>query len=230
MRMLRISTWSALLVLATVLPDGVSAAPCAGFADVDDTSPFCVNVQWMKNRQITLGCAAPVISYCPNDPVTRLSMSAFLNRLGVALTPATIGEIDLAPGAAITLASLPVVCRTLNVFSPIGFPRTARGSAIFVFQTSGAADVAAQLVETIDGGTTWTDVSPVHMVSAADGKYATLAVMLPPRALSVATTYEYGLRVSRVLGSATTGNPNTYFCRYKLVADNRNPSTPPLDE
>jgi hypothetical protein len=31
------------------------ALPCAGFTDVDDTSPFCVNVTWLKNRRITLG-------------------------------------------------------------------------------------------------------------------------------------------------------------------------------
>ena len=30
------------------------AAPCAGFLDVDDASPFCLNVTWMKNRAITL--------------------------------------------------------------------------------------------------------------------------------------------------------------------------------
>ena len=61
------------------------AAPCAGFTDVDDASAFCPNVEWLKNRNITLGCG--VASYCPGDAVTRLAMAAFLNRMGVALTP-----------------------------------------------------------------------------------------------------------------------------------------------
>lgn len=56
------------------------AAPCAGFTDVDSASPFCVNVEWLKARSITLGCTATL--YCPNDPVTRLQMAAFLYRLG----------------------------------------------------------------------------------------------------------------------------------------------------
>lgn len=70
--------------LALAAPVPVLAAPCAGFTDVDDTSPahapFCANVEWIRNRGITLGCAPGL--YCPDDPVTRLQMAAFLNRLG----------------------------------------------------------------------------------------------------------------------------------------------------
>ena len=57
-----------------------NAAPCAGFIDVDDASTFCANVTWIKNRGITLGCTAN--QYCPDAPVTRLQMAAFMNRLG----------------------------------------------------------------------------------------------------------------------------------------------------
>ena len=56
------------------------AAPCAGFTDVDDSSPFCVNVEWMKNRGITLGLTPT--QFGPNSPVTRLQMAAFMYRLG----------------------------------------------------------------------------------------------------------------------------------------------------
>ena len=58
----------------------VLGAPCAGFTDVDDGSSFCVNVAWIKNRGITLGCTET--TYCPQDYVTRLQMAAFLYRLG----------------------------------------------------------------------------------------------------------------------------------------------------
>ena len=65
-----------------------SALPCAGFTDVDDTSPFCANVTWLKNRGITLGCTSATL-YCPNDFVSRLQMAAFMNRLGDSLFPLT---------------------------------------------------------------------------------------------------------------------------------------------
>ena len=56
------------------------AAPCAGFTDVEDSSQFCVNVEWMKNRGITLGITPTL--YGPDVLVTRLQMAAFLYRLG----------------------------------------------------------------------------------------------------------------------------------------------------
>jgi hypothetical protein len=92
------------LVLAFVV-GGVSsaslAAPCAGFTDVQDTSAFCPNVEWVKNRNITLGCTSPTL-YCPNDPVTRLSMAVFMNRLGNALFPlnCTTGQVMRWNGTA----------------------------------------------------------------------------------------------------------------------------------
>ena len=70
-----------------------SAAPCAGFTDVDDTSPFCGNVTFLRNRGVTLGCNTAGTLYCPGDPVSRLAMAAFMNRLADALFP-----LSCAPG------------------------------------------------------------------------------------------------------------------------------------
>jgi hypothetical protein len=67
-------------VLGMFWTSHAQSAPCAGFTDVDSASGFCVNVTWMKSRGITLGCTATL--YCPNDPVTRLQMAAFMYRLG----------------------------------------------------------------------------------------------------------------------------------------------------
>ena len=77
------------------------AAPCAGFVDVDDTSPFCANVAWIKNRGVTLGCDANL--YCPDASVTRLAMAAFLNRLGDAVLPPRVLWVANAGG---TFASI----------------------------------------------------------------------------------------------------------------------------
>jgi hypothetical protein len=65
------------LLIATPAP----AAPCAGFVDVDDSSSFCVYIEWLKNRAITLGCTAT--QYCPSAFVRRDQMAALVYRLGV---------------------------------------------------------------------------------------------------------------------------------------------------
>ena len=78
----------ALLAVLACIALPASAAPCAGFTDVDTSSPFCVNVEWIKNRGITLGCGGTL--YCPNDPVTRLAMAAFLSRLGDVVLPPNV--------------------------------------------------------------------------------------------------------------------------------------------
>ena len=69
------------LSIAAFANGSVFAAACAGFVDVDSASPFCPSVAWVKSRGITLGCT-DASHYCPNDPVTRLQMAAFLYRLG----------------------------------------------------------------------------------------------------------------------------------------------------
>jgi hypothetical protein len=65
------------------------AAPCAGFTDVDTSNPnqvgFCPSVEWIRNRGVTTGCGGTL--YCPDADVTRLSMAAFMKRLGHAHTP-----------------------------------------------------------------------------------------------------------------------------------------------
>jgi hypothetical protein len=82
------------------------SAPCSGFTDVDDSSPFCANVAWMKSRNITLGCTSTTL-YCPDNLVTRLQMAAFMYRLGFQNAflrggnafgaPAVLGTTDNQP-------------------------------------------------------------------------------------------------------------------------------------
>ena len=63
----------------------VHAAPCAGFTDVDSSSLYCPNVEWIKNRLVTLGCAPNL--YCPDAMVTR----CLENRI-FAITSNRVGE------------------------------------------------------------------------------------------------------------------------------------------
>ena len=78
------------VAIALALATPVEATPCVGFTDVDSTNPFCSNIEWLKNRGITIGCTSLTL-YCPADVVTRESMSIFLQRLGNAMTPTARG-------------------------------------------------------------------------------------------------------------------------------------------
>lgn len=224
--MLRPGLCVATLLLASLLPNLTRAAPCADFADVEDTSQFCPNVMWLKNRGITLGCAAS--QYCPNDLVTRIAMAAFLRRLGDALTPIHLDTET--SGNTVDIDVDPVICATAD-HTVAGAPRRAHGHAVLIAgQGAGAVDMAARYVESTNGGASWSPVSP-NQASTGDGNVRpTVSVVLPPRDLAVGTTYRYALRLSRVAGSATTHDPGSYLCSVRVTMENRNSATSPLDE
>lgn len=54
---------AALVALFVLTPSSAPAAPCVGFSGVDDSDPFCGDVEWMKRANITFRCTAT--SYCP---------------------------------------------------------------------------------------------------------------------------------------------------------------------
>ena len=122
-------------LLALPVPPAL-ALPCAGFTDVDDTSPFCPNVEWLRNRGITLGCAANL--YCPTDAVSRLAMAAFMNRLGSVLTPAQYA-VDVGTGA-VDLDGPSVVCQSADV-TVAGYPRRALVDLAYAGHATGAGDL-----------------------------------------------------------------------------------------
>ncbi len=66
------------------------AAQCtqgpSSFTDVATTDIFCTDVQWLKNRGVTLGCGTGT-EYCPSNVVTRASMALFMKRLAEAILP-----------------------------------------------------------------------------------------------------------------------------------------------
>jgi hypothetical protein len=73
----------------------VNAVPgqtCAGFDDLDASHPMCPNVDWVRNRNVTLGCSA--FQYCGAEVVNRLSMAAFMNRAGSVVSPAVDGAFS----------------------------------------------------------------------------------------------------------------------------------------
>jgi hypothetical protein len=196
------------------------AAPCVGFVDVEDTSTFCPNVEWIKNRGVTLGCTAT--EYCPNNPVIRLAMAAFMNRLGVALTPTEL-RVDVSPGA-IDLGANPVVCQT-TPYAVADYPRRAYLDLTFAGQAPADVDLTADLVMTTNAGASWTALNTVGNVGWVPanrwGSLSNLAVAN----LNVGDTVQFGVRIGRLSGSVGLSDSR---CNLRATLPSRNATTSPL--
>jgi hypothetical protein len=199
------------------------AAPCAGFTDVDAASAFCPNVDWLKNRGVTLGCTTTL--YCPNDAVTRLSMAAFMNRLGVALTP-TIVYAE-ANGTAYDLeAPLPPVCLTAPI-AAASFPRSAHAGAVLTAQiASSAAIVALTIVQSTNAGATWTPLNALPASVGGSPKYVNAAVWKGEIPLAPGTAYQFGLRVDRAAGGGS-GDLSSWNCQIEVMVASRTGTASP---
>jgi hypothetical protein len=201
------------------------AAPCVGFVDVDDSVPaqaaFCPSVEWIKNRSVTTGCSIPN-SYCPNDPVSRLAMAAFMNRLGNALTPTTI-RVDTAPGA-VDLDASAVVCQTADLAIG-GYPRQAVVDLTFSAQAPGDVDVAADLVKSTDGGANWTVLTAVgNRGWIPTGRWGTLA-NLATTDLAVNDNVRFGVRVTRASGAVDLSDSR---CNLRVAIGSRTGAISPF--
>jgi len=207
---------------ATAGPPDALAAPCAGFSDVDDSSGFCRNVDWLKNRGITFGCTAT--TYCPGDSVNRLQMAAFMNRLGTALTPVQL-PIDAAPGAVDLDPGL-VICQTQDL--PVAvYPR--RAYADLSFNAKAVADVgfSADLVMSSNGGGSWTNLNTVAnrgFVSANRwGGFADYGVA----DVNLGQSVRWGVRLTRG-GIAGATDLSDTRCQLRVLVHSRDGSASPF--
>ncbi|MPZ53140.1 MAG: hypothetical protein GEU79_10490 [Acidimicrobiia bacterium] len=67
--------------LHRALPDLEPSRPPSEFTDVDGSSTFSDDIEWLSARGVTFGCNPPGnYEFCPNEPVTRGEMAAFLRR------------------------------------------------------------------------------------------------------------------------------------------------------
>jgi hypothetical protein len=218
---------SAIVALLAVIAPAASAAPCAGFTDVDSSSGVCPDVEWIKNRGITTGCTSTTL-FCPGDSVSRMQMAAFLNRLANALTPATEGGI--LPGQGVDLDATPIVCAQPQ-FPVIGYPRKAHGHAVAVVTgLVGPAQIGVTFVESTDNGANYAAVSPTLATDVALSAPASVAIILPPRNLAVGSSYRYALRLNRVAGAAVAGTDTQVSCEAKVFFENRIGPSSPFDE
>ena len=158
----RLTVFAAALLLA-LTTGAVEAATCAGFTDLTDTNTFCPNVDWLKNRKVTLGCGNGT-TYCPNDYVTRLQMAAFMNRLGVALTPfvLTATQRVIAPDPFV------MMCETADV--PLtDFRRFMSAvSTLLVEPGADATQISTRPMFSTDGGQNWQGFDVAAAATGAD--------------------------------------------------------------
>jgi hypothetical protein len=208
--------------------EDASAAPCGGLTDVDSNvpamAPFCASIEWVKNRQVTLGCDPAGTLYCPYTPVSRLAMAAFMNRLGTALTPVQVARDD-APGA-IDLDVSPVVCVT-DDFTVANFPRTAYSDASFSATAPADVTFAADLVLSTDAGATWTNLNTNPNRGSALAAGWGNAADVGSRELSVGQVARFGIRMTR--GGVASGIDITDSrCVLRVLIYSRTGSTSPL--
>ena len=204
---------------------------CAGFTDVNSVNAFCPNVEWLKNRAITLGCTSTSV-YCPTDPVTRLSMAAFMNRLGTSLT-AQKQLVQGAPGALVVPINppLPHFCITTD-FPAATYPRTALVNATISGLADGNAVAWRGFLEySTDGGASW-QVTPTQTATRSYGAPLQWSNAAPVTAFPMAPglTYRFsaGIRRDNIV-AGTTGNFTHSFCQLNAVIVNRNNATSPFD-
>jgi hypothetical protein len=211
------------LAVGILLGSGMaSAAPCAGFTDVDSADPFCPHVEWMRNRGITLGCTTTSV-FCPGNDVTRLQMAAFMNRLGTALTPAYLSVSDtdtgdLGPGLRI--------CETGDQIFP-DFPRLVLADAVAEVSASATSQVVNAVVTfSTNGGVTWSQAASIG-VSAQVVPVGNLILPMQgiPLPLNVGTPYRFSVFVS-----TNSGTPGTAVasCNLRLRFESRNGASSPF--
>jgi hypothetical protein len=178
--------------LAGLGSSGTHALPCSvgPFSDVTAGNSSCSSVEWLKNRQVTLGCGGAL--YCPDAFVTRIQMALFMQRLADAVAQQPVGG---GPPAAsrvagpLSLATLDITpdnvpCTTFVAIA--GYPRTAIVSAQASLQmgAGGAGDVGLQIVHTTDGNTDNYQSLPGHVnqvttVSQAAWSHISDSMILP---------------------------------------------------
>jgi hypothetical protein len=211
------------VLAAWVASPAAFAAPCAGFTDVDTSSGFCKNVEWVKNRKVTTGCTSATL-YCPNDPVSRLAMAAFMNRLGNALTPTQL-RVDTAPGA-VNLDGNMVVCQTGD-YAVADYPRTAYLDVAFNGTAASDVGLAADLAMSTDGGANWTNLNTIaNRGSVTANQWGGLAD-IGFVDLDVGQNVRWGVRMTRG-GIAGTAHLSDSRCQLRALVYSRTGAATPF--
>lgn len=171
---------------------------CAGFADVPSSNGFCQDIEWIRNRSVTLGCLSPPLQYCPNGLVDRSQMAAFMRRLGDALTPDIIRTIDAAFDGTYNPNGIGCISAPYPITGSPDYPRQASFAAIlYNFNPTPASPkgVQGELVYSTDAGASWQQTGDIVAWHTIDpGKPSTLPLVGGPLNLVVGSTYQFAIR------------------------------------
>jgi hypothetical protein len=193
---------------------------CAGFNDVAAGDSLCRNVQWLRNRAVTLGCTAT--TFCPGEPVQRLQMAAFMNRLGTALTPVVL-EVGATPGPW-TPGFTPVNCQSAE-YTPAGRPAHAKVTAVLMAKGASTLDVQVDVVQSTNG-TSWSALGGGTRATLTASGW-TGARVIGSSALLAGQPYRFGLRVFQPAGTSVDLSDSR--CLVRVVIDNRDGGNAPFD-
>jgi alpha-tubulin suppressor-like RCC1 family protein len=108
---------------------------CAGFDDLRSDDPLCREVQWVRNRNITLGCGP--FNYCPGQAAGSLAMAAFISRAGGVLSP-WVGTSSFHYPSLYSFGGQ--LCM-LEPLAPADHPRRAQVDAVVSATASAPAEV-----------------------------------------------------------------------------------------
>ena len=206
------------------MPATARAQACAGFTDITVFSAFCTNVQWMKNRAITLGCGDGT-TYCPDESVSRLQMAAFMNRVGNVLQPrvhfvaATSGV-----GNPMNLVDPSYVCQTPDI-PEVPYGREVHADASFSFTSDGPGDLGLIVFASFDSGVSWSP-GPVNdnqmNVSLAAGERGHGSLTLERKTIPTNSTgkVRFAIRVVRTT-TQTLASLTDWACQFQVVVTNR---------
>lgn len=202
-----------------------AAAPCAGFTDVQDTAIFCTATQWLKNRGITTGCGDGT-TYCPDATVTRASMSLFLNRAGIALTPKLVGRSSSTGATVMQPNQFNSFCFGAPL-PAVNYPQTARARGTIAIPMSGPV-VVMYMVMTLNGAPYLNmNVAANRLVSPSG--VVRLSWSSDTMAVPGATVgFAIGLENPAGSGSALTLSAGT--CALDADVVNANPTSAPFDQ
>ncbi|MDJ0954152.1 MAG: hypothetical protein QNJ81_10775 [Acidimicrobiia bacterium] len=107
----------------------------------DDTSIFEADIEWLASAGVTLGCNPPANdNYCPNEPVTRGQMAAFMHRLAVnqvvdAWHASDADNAALFDGSPISHYNNPIYANELTGLQATPLDSTARTWAEYTILT-----------------------------------------------------------------------------------------------
>lgn len=233
--------WVVSGAIALSVLSGSAMAQCAGFTDVVDdgvgAGAVCPAVQWIKNRNVTVGCSSTTL-YCPTNNVTRAQMALFMNRLGAALTPMDLGVVandSVDVPVDLSVPANRIRC-AMNSDIPLAtYPRRVNfNNKVNLYNPTARVDILAEVVFSTDGGASW--------IAVPDSKtYQTLNPGQVPADnvttyqlgfydLQVGTNYRFALRVMRNPDVANPGTGNVaIYCINRPSVMSRNSASAPFD-